>query len=74
MRNLVTLYQNPVNTPYMTKYENQVRDVAEEGYKVRYRVTPIYAKGQAMPVSIKMEAKTLDSNRLNYTVTILNQK
>lgn len=74
MKNLVTLYQNPVNTPYMTKYENEVRDVVEQGNKVRYRVTPIYGKGQLMPVSIKMEAKTLNNNRLNYTVVIPNKK
>ncbi len=32
-RNLVTLYQQPVNTPYMTKYENEIRaalDAKEE--------------------------------------------
>lgn len=74
MKNLVTLYQNPVNTPYMTRYENEVRDVAESGTPVRYRVTPIYKKGQAMPVSIKMEAKSLNSSRLNYTVTIPNRR
>ena len=30
-RNLTTLYQNPVNTPYMTKYENQIRAALDRG-------------------------------------------
>ncbi len=73
MKNLVTLYQNPVNTPYMTRYENEIRDVVESGTPVRYRVTPIYKAGQAMPVSIKMEAKSLNNRRIDYTVTIPNK-
>lgn len=74
MRNLVTLYQNPVNTPYMTKYENEVRDVVESGNPVRYRVTPVYKRGKKMPESVVIEAKTLYNNKLNYKVTIPNKQ
>ena len=74
MKNLVTLYQNPVNTPYMTKYENEVREVVESGNPVRYRVTPVYTKNRLMPKSVIIEAKTIKNNRLNYKVVIPNER
>lgn len=74
IKNLVTLYQNPVNTPYMTKYENEVREVVEQGNPVRYRVTPVYTKGQLMPKQIIMEARTIKNQRLNYKVVINNER
>lgn len=74
MQNLVTLYQNPVNTPYMTKYENIVRRAAEEGNQVRYRTVPNYKKGQEMPVSVTMEARTINDNSVNFKVVIPNER
>lgn len=74
MQNLVTLYQNPVNTPYMTKYENIVRRAAEEGNQVRYRAVPNYKSGQEMPVSVTMEARTINNNSVNFKVVIPNER
>lgn len=74
MQNLVTLYQNPVNTPYMTRYENIVRNAAESGNQVRYRVTPNYKRGQEMPASVTMEARTIGNNTVNFKVVIPNER
>ena len=74
LKNLVTLYQNPVNTPYMTKYENMVRKAADEGETIRYRVTPIYEGEIGMPTAVLMEGKSLHSDTVNFNVTIENKK
>jgi DNA-entry nuclease len=73
-RNLTTLYQNPVNTPYMTKYENQIRQALDQGETIRYRVTPIYEGDELLCKEILLEAKGLQQNTtVNFKVTILNQ-
>lgn len=74
MKNLVTLYHNPVNTPYMTRYENIVRRAAEQGSQVRYRAVPNYKSGQEMPVSVTMEARTINSDSVNFKVVIPNER
>ena len=61
-RNLTTLYQNPVNTPYMTKYENQIRAALDRGETVRYRVTPVYNGNDLLAEKIILEAKSLKTN------------
>lgn len=72
-RNLVTLYQNPVNTPYMTKYENMVRNALDEGDIIRYRVIPIYEGDNLMCSQVKMEAMSLTpQGMIQYTVYINN--
>lgn len=73
-RNLVTLYQNPVNTPYMTKYENMVRKAADNGETIRYRVAPVYDGNEPMPVAVHMEGQTLGTSTINFNVTIENKK
>ncbi len=74
-RNLVTLYQNPVNTPYMTSYENKIRSALETGEKIRYRVTPIYSGEKLMCTAIRLEAKSITANgSIDFNVTILNEK
>ncbi len=73
--NLVTLYQNPVNTPYMTKYENMIRAALEKNETVRYRVTPVYSGDQLMCTKIKLEAKSLQKNgSIDFNVLILNER
>lgn len=42
VENLVTLEQNPANTPIMTGFENLVRGAVEGGQTVNYSSTPIY--------------------------------
>ncbi|MEG0286883.1 MULTISPECIES: DNA/RNA non-specific endonuclease [Vagococcus] len=74
LKNLVTLYQNPVNTPFMTKYENMVRKAADEGDTIRYRVAPIYDGDIGMPIAVDMEAKSLHSNKIDFNVRIENKK
>lgn len=73
-KNLVTLYQNPVNTPFMTKYENMVRKAADNGETIRYRVTPVYDGEIGMPSAVHMEGKSLNSDTINFNVTIENKK
>lgn len=73
-KNLVTLYQNPVNTPYMTKYENMIRQAVDNGETVRYRVAPIYERDIGMPAAILMEAKSINSDTIDFNVTIENKK
>lgn len=74
-RNLTTLYQTPVNAPYMTKYENQIRKAMDDGETIRYRVTPIYEGSNLLCSSIEMEAKGLDKNStIDFYVRIINEK
>ena len=74
-RNLTTLYQNPVNTPYMTKYENQIRAALDRGETVRYRVTPVYNGNDLLAEKIILEAKSLKTNSpIDFSVTILNKQ
>ncbi|MGX7024185.1 DNA/RNA non-specific endonuclease [Vagococcus hydrophili] len=74
-KNLVTLYQNPVNTPFMTKYENMVRKAADNGETIRYRVKPIYEGDIGMPTAVQMEGKGLNKHtKINFNVTIENKK
>lgn len=73
-KNLVTLYQNPVNTPFMTKYENMVRKAADNGETIRYRVIPVYEGDIGMPTAVQMEGKSLNSSTINFNVTIENKK
>ncbi|MCA5013524.1 MULTISPECIES: DNA/RNA non-specific endonuclease [unclassified Enterococcus] len=74
-RNLTTLYQTPVNTPFMTKYENQIRQALDKGETVRYRVTPIYEGTELLCKEIELEAKGLNKNTtIDFRVSILNEK
>ncbi|MBP1048357.1 DNA/RNA non-specific endonuclease [Enterococcus sp. BWM-S5] len=74
-RNLTTLYQTPVNAPYMTKYENQIRKAMDNGETIRYRVTPIYEGSDLLCQSIEMEAKGLSKNSdIDFYVRIINEK
>lgn len=74
-RNLTTLYQTPVNTPFMTKYENQIRQALDKGETIRYRVTPVYEGTELLCKQIDLEAKGLNKNTtVDFRVTILNEK
>ena len=75
MRNLTTLYQTPVNAPYMTKYENQIRSALDKGETVRYRVTPLYEGSEPLCKSIELEAKGLNKNtEIDFLVRIINER
>lgn len=71
-RNLVTIYQNPVNHPLMSSIEANVRKAVEGGQIVNYRVTPIYKGNNLIPCGITIRAE--GSGGLNIYETILNRK
>ncbi|MEZ0070640.1 hypothetical protein ABIA32_006693, partial [Streptacidiphilus sp. MAP12-20] len=68
--NLVTLLQNPVNTPIMSGFERQVRLAVEGGQFVQYSVTPIYEGSDLVPRAVTLSAYGNGDFSLN--VTILN--
>lgn len=59
-RNLVTLYQNPANSPIMSAIEGHIRRVVEAGNVVDYRATPIYRGSELIPLRIRVHASTHD--------------
>lgn len=74
-RNLVTLFQFPVNDPYMNYYELKIRKALNHGETVRYRVTPHYVGDELIPESVELEAKGASKNTtIDFTVLIPNEK
>ncbi|MGM0124405.1 DNA-entry nuclease [Enterococcus sp. AZ194] len=74
-KNLVTLYQYPVNDPYMNFYELKIRQALNKGETVRYRVTPVYEGKEKIPAAVDLEAKGLDNNStIDFSITIPNVK
>ena len=71
-RNLVTLFQTPVNSPIMRDYENSIRKAVEDGEIVKYSVTPMYNGNELIPRGITLNASGSGGFSLN--VTILNRK
>lgn len=71
-RNLVTLHQNPVNTPVMSSFERQVRKAVEAGETINYSATPIYKGNQLLPSGVTLSAN--GSGGFQLDVTILNRK
>lgn len=71
-RNLMTIYQNPVNHPVMSSIEANVRKAVEGGQIVNYKVTPIYNGNNLIPRGITIRA-TGDDGFYIYQ-TILNGK
>lgn len=69
-RNLVTLLQNPTNSPVMRGFENQVRKSAEQGQIINYSVTPIYKSSNPIPCGVTMCAS--GSGGLSFGITVLN--
>jgi len=70
-RNLVTLYQNPVNSPFMRGYENLIRNAVEAGETILYDVKPIYSGAQGMPAALTLQAS--GDNGFSLFLTILNR-
>jgi hypothetical protein len=70
-RNLTTLYQNPVNTPVMRGFEQQVANAVRGGQTVRYEVTPIYRGSELIPRGVTLRATGDGGFRLH--VTVLNR-
>lgn len=55
-RNLVTIYQNPVNCPIMSGYENTIKLVVLAGQSVYMKVKPFYVDDNGMPLFLTMHA------------------
>jgi hypothetical protein len=70
-RNLTTLYQNPVNTPVMRGFEQQVANAVRAGETVRYEVVPIYRGTELIPRAVTLRATGTGGFRLH--VTVLNR-
>jgi hypothetical protein len=70
-RNLTTLYQNPVNSPVMRGFEQQVANAVRGGQTVRYEAVPIYRGSELVPRAITLRATGDGGFRLH--VTVLNR-
>lgn len=69
--NLVTLINNPVNSPVMRGFEMSVAKAVEGGQIIDYAVTPLYRGAEAMPEAVQIIAK--GSEGFDLAVTILNR-
>jgi len=67
-RNLVTLFQNPTNTPIMRDIENEVRKAVVSGETVEYSVTPLYKDNEKIPFGITIFAKGDKGLLIHYTI------
>lgn len=67
-RNLVTLQQNPANSPVMRDYETQVRNTVETGENVDYTVTPVYAGDNLVPKELALAATGDKGFHLDVTI------
>lgn len=68
--NIVTLEQNPANSPVMRGFEIQVRNAVEGGQVVEYSVSPIYNGDNLVPRGVTINAS--GSGGFNLNVTVLN--
>ncbi|WP_435887864.1 DNA/RNA non-specific endonuclease [Streptomyces huasconensis] len=55
-RNLVTLTQNPVNTPIMRGIEKEVHRAVSKGENVQYSVVPVYEGTNPVPIRLNISA------------------
>lgn len=55
-RNLVTLTQNPVNTPVMRGLEKEVYNAVAKGENVQYSVVPVYEGTNPVPTRLDISA------------------
>jgi hypothetical protein len=68
--NLVTLQQNPANSPIMRGFETSIRNAVENGEVVNYSATPIYNGTNLVPRGITLSGS--GSGGFGLDVTILN--
>ncbi|MEV0810322.1 ricin-type beta-trefoil lectin domain protein [Micromonospora sp. NPDC050200] len=54
--NLVTITQDPVNSPIMRDLEQKIYDAVKGGQNVQYTATAVYHGGGPIPIGIRMEA------------------
>ncbi|MFF0659603.1 DNA/RNA non-specific endonuclease [Micromonospora tulbaghiae] len=63
--NLVTITQDPVNSPIMRDLEQQIYDAVKGGQTVQYTATAVYHGDSAIPIGIRMQAHGNGGFRLN---------
>ncbi|MDW5327412.1 DNA/RNA non-specific endonuclease [Plantactinospora sp. KLBMP9567] len=63
--NLVTITQDPVNSPIMRDLEQQVYDAVKAGETVQYTASAVYHGDELVPIAIKLEAVGSKGFRLN---------
>jgi hypothetical protein len=70
-RNLVTLFQNPTNTPVMSGIERQIANAVKGGETVNFGAMPIYAAGRDIPLGVTIVAE--GSNGFSLALAVLNR-
>ncbi|SKG70099.1 Uncharacterised protein [Mycobacteroides abscessus subsp. massiliense] len=70
-RNIVSIIQNPVNSPVMRDFEMSVANAVKGGQAVDYAVTPLYRGAAEMPEAVQIIAKGSDG--FDLAVTVLNR-
>ncbi|OHT86852.1 DNA/RNA non-specific endonuclease [Mycobacteroides saopaulense] len=70
-RNIVSIIQNPVNSPVMRDFEMTVANAVKGGQVVDYSVTPLYRGAAEMPEAVQIIAKGSDG--FDLAVTVLNR-
>ncbi len=70
VENLVTLQQNPANSPIMRGFETSIRNAVENGEVINYSATPIYNGTNLVPRGITLSGS--GSGGFSLDVTILN--
>lgn len=63
IRNLMTLTQNPTNSPQMRRFENEVARLARAGNVVELQVTPLYDDAILAPSGVLMVEMGSDGSR-----------
>lgn len=70
--NMVPLHDE-ANAPGMFNCEKKIRKAAEDGHCVKLTVTPIYGNRKVIPLHVKIEAVSLNSNWKLGPVNVPNQ-
>jgi hypothetical protein len=69
--NLVTIEQNPTNSPFMRDFESSIKAAVRSGETVRYSVEAMYKGANPVPQGITMSAR--GSGGFSLDLTILNK-
>ena len=71
--NLVTLQQNPTNHPKMSGFEQTVKKyIKDTDDHVYYQVTPLHNSTEDKPYGVRMEAVSVNGDRLNMSEDIID--
>ena len=71
-RNLVTLFQNPTNTPVMSSFEYEVLSAVRGGQTVDYWSLPVYEGTNPIPLGVTLRAES--NGPVGFYVTVLNRR